>query len=148
MHVSVVEVRSLQCRCVDSSSRSTTSSLGAPGNFAKLHLYFRAMRERYRSRNCARSFRENREAVPALLPLALPGCRGILISGQACLPVADRDFSEKHEARLRLFGSLCGEARHQSFSEFHACILSTADFFMLVRVVDFRARFGISCMYY
>ena len=55
----------------------------ATGNFAKLHLYFRAMRERYRSRNCARSFRENREAVPALLPLALPGCRGILISGQA-----------------------------------------------------------------
>ena len=34
-------------------------------------------------RNCARSFRENREAVPALLALALPGCRGILISGQA-----------------------------------------------------------------
>ena len=29
MHVSVMEVRSLQCRCVDSSSRSTTSSLGA-----------------------------------------------------------------------------------------------------------------------
>ena len=45
-HAFVVEVRSLQCRCVDSSSRSTASSLGAPGHFAKLHPCFKAMRKR------------------------------------------------------------------------------------------------------